>query len=177
MAKERADNTPELEYLGQHLQIARKSARLTQRQLALRTGIDTATINRIERSQRRPTLDQLLRLAKVLQISLQWFFSASNWPGAELQDITIELQSLGIADLLVPGVRVPGAFRPREEIVALALSGNEPEPRVLEAIPAVLAWNRWNPHLLRAYGRTYEKRTLYRIAWMADITLTIDKHF
>src|SRR5438270_6693047 len=60
MINQLADNAVEFEQLGQHLLIARKSANLTQRQLALRTGIDTATINRIERSQRRPTLDQLL---------------------------------------------------------------------------------------------------------------------
>ncbi|MBV9125124.1 MAG: helix-turn-helix transcriptional regulator [Planctomycetes bacterium] len=150
---------------------------MTQRQLALRTGINPATMNRIERSQRRPTLGQLLSLAKVLQVSLQWFLRATNWPGVDLPDIAIELHNLGIVDLVPSQVQVPGAFRPREEVIALALTGNEPEPRVIEALPAALAWHPWNVPLLRAFGQTAGRQTVYRIAWLADITLAIDKHF
>ena len=150
---------------------------LTQQQLAALSGIDQASINRIERSQRWPTLAQLSRLAKNLQVSFQWLMSGTHWPGSELRDLAIELQHWGIVDLWVPDARVPGAFRPREEVVALALSGNEPDPRIVEALPAVLAWNQWNVRLLRAYSETYEKRTLYRLAWLADVALTIDKHF
>jgi len=172
-----SDAAADFEQLGKHLFLARKRACLTQRQLALRTGIGTATINRIERSLRRPTLSQLICLAKVLQVSLQWFLSGSNWPGDDLPDIALELQNLGIVDLVITGIKVPGAFRPREEVVARAVSGKEPEPRIIEAIPAVLAWNRWNVRLLRAFSHTYGKPVLYRIAWLADVTLAIDKHF
>jgi transcriptional regulator with XRE-family HTH domain len=171
------DDLPELQYLGKHLLLARTRAGLTQRQLALRSRIDTATINRVERSQRRPTLEQLVRLAQVLQVPLQWFLNASNRPGTDLQEFAIELQNLGMADLCIAGARVPGAFRPPEELVALAVSAGEPEPRIVEALPAVLAWNRWNARLLLAYGRTSGKRTVHRLAWLADVTLTLDRLF
>jgi transcriptional regulator with XRE-family HTH domain len=166
----------EFQHLGAHVQAARSSAGLTQRELAARCGIDPATIVRIEHGQRLPTVTQLFQLAHVLGVSLQWFIGGSNWPGLELPGLALELQSLGIFDLLVSGAIVPGAFRPPEQVVAVAVAGNEPEPRIVEAIPAVLAWNRWNVRLLYAYSLE-DKRVLYRIGWLADIALTIDKHY
>jgi hypothetical protein len=123
-----------------------------------------------------PTLPQLTQFARALDVSVQWFMNGSNRPGLELQDVALELQDLGVADLLVEGARVPGAFRPPEQVIALAVSGNEPEPRIVEAMPAVLAWNRWNLWLLRAYCATYDERAIGRIAWLADIMLTIDRN-
>jgi hypothetical protein len=117
----------------------------------------------------------LLRLARALDRPLQWFLTGTDRPGTALQDLAIELRRLGAVDLSVGDSRVPGAFRPAEEVVALVLSGASPEPRVVEAIPAVLAWNRWNPALLRAYARSAGRKTLYRLAWLADITLALDR--
>jgi hypothetical protein len=48
---------------------------------------------------------------------------------------------------------VPGAFRPPEQIVAWAIRGDHPDPRIVEALPAVFAWNRWNEHLLTGCAR------------------------
>lgn len=167
----------DFENLGRYLFAARTRRGLTLRQLAARSGLAPASITRIEHAQRHPTLSQLASLAQALKVPIQWFSNGSNWPGVELPDLALELQALGIADLIVAGERVPGAFRPPEQVVVLAVSGNEPEPRVIEAIPAVLAWHRWNIHLLRAYALSDAKRTLYRLAWLADIALTIDKHY
>ena len=89
--------------------------------------------------QRRPTLDQFLRIAKTLDCSIQKLIGGSDRPGIELRDIAIELRHLGLADLCVKEPVVLGAFRRAEELIALAVAGHEPEPRVLEAIPAVLA--------------------------------------
>jgi hypothetical protein len=61
-------------------------------------------------------------------------------------------------------------------VIALAVTGNQPEPRIIEAIPAVLAWNRWSHTLLRAYSRKHELRTGIRLAWLADVTLTIHRN-
>lgn len=92
-----------------------------------------------------------------------------------MADLAIELQSLGIADLVVQSPTVPGAFRPVEQVIALTASGNQPEPRIIEALPAVLAWNRWSPRLLRAYGSLSDKRAPVRVAWLADVALTIER--
>jgi len=171
------EDDAEFSALGKHLASARARLGLTQGELARLTGIDRTALNRIERSQRRPTLAQVSRLATALQVSLQWFITGSNWPGTALQDIAIELQYLGTADLWVPHARLPGAFRAREEVIALAVSGDEPEPRIIEAIPAILAWNHWNVRLLRAYASLHGRRGLYRLAWLADVAVTIDQHF
>jgi hypothetical protein len=74
---------------------------------------------------------------------------------------------------LVADSAVPGAARRPEEVIALAVSGRSPDPRVVEAIPALLSWNRISPGLLRAHGRA--KKTTYRLAWLADVALTIDR--
>ena len=92
-----------------------------------------------------------------------------------MRNIAIELRHLGLVNLWVEDPVVPGAFRRTEEVIARAVSGQEPDPRILEAIPAVLAWNRIDPILLRAYGLTAKPRVTRRLAWLADIALAIDR--
>ncbi|HEV3260859.1 MAG TPA: hypothetical protein VG013_28665 [Gemmataceae bacterium] len=48
-----------------------------------------------------------------------------------------------------------------------------PDPRIVEALPAVFAWNTWNEHLLTAYARASDHRVVSRLAWLADVGLTI----
>ena len=125
--------------------------------------------------QRRPTLDQCIRIAKALEVPIQRLIGGSDRPGTELREIAIELRHLGMVDLWVKDAVVPGAFRRAEEVIALAVAGHEPEPRLVEAIPAVLAWNPIDPILLRAYGLTMRPRTARRLAWLADVALAIDR--
>src|SRR4051794_30122876 len=114
------EQTPaEIQNLGRWLSLARVRAGLTQQQLAARCGTDQSTISRIEMAQRSPSLDQLLQLAQALAVPLHWFLSGQERPGGGLTEIALELQALGVADLLVEGAAVPGAFRPAEEVVAL----------------------------------------------------------
>jgi transcriptional regulator with XRE-family HTH domain len=174
MTKRRAQLS-EAAKVGERLAKARARCGLSQTQLATRSQLDQARISYFEQGKRVPTLDQLLRLAQALDCPLQWFLSGTDRPGTTLPDIVIELRRLGMVDLLVRDSRVPGAFRPPEEAVSLALVGASPEPRVVEAIPAVLAWNQWNPVLLKAYARSAGRKTLYRLAWLADITLLLDR--
>ena len=94
-------------------------------------------------------------------------------PGTELTDISFQLQMLGIADLHVPNERVPGAFRSDEEVIALAVTGNAPSARIIEAMPAVLAWNAKNRFTLRLFADMYDPRIKYRVGWLADIAITI----
>ena len=69
---------------------------------------------------------------------------------------------------------MPGAFRLPEEVLALAVSGDRPSTRVVEAVPAFLAWNTWNSLLLRAFAKSQDRRAASRLAWLADIAITID---
>jgi transcriptional regulator with XRE-family HTH domain len=164
---------PELERLGAHLLAARTHAGLSQSALAARCALTQTQISYFEQGRRKPTLPQFVRLARALDIPVQWLLSGSFHPGDKIPDITVELRHLGIVDLWSRGATVPGAFRRPEEVVTLAVAGQEPNPRIVEAIPAVLAWNPFDPILLRAHGVV--SGTALRLAWLADITLASER--
>lgn len=163
----------ELKRVGAHILQARRDRGFNQSDLASRSSLSQVQISGFERGQRRATLTQLLKIAKALDVPIQRLLTGSDRPGEGLTEIAIELRRMGIEDLWVQGAVVPGAFRRPEEVICLALSPREPDPRVVEAIPAVLAWNEINPALLRAHGAV--TRTTARVAWLADIALSIDK--
>lgn len=160
---------------GKYLLNARERRVLSQRQLAAAADMHQSDISQMEQGKRLPSFEQLQKLAGILKVSLQWFLSGANVPCDEIEAITFQLQDLGIVDLHAENARVPGAFRPTEEVIALTLVGNAPPARIIEAIPAVLAWNYWHPFLLRANARIQGKRIEQRLAWLADIAITIHK--
>lgn len=166
----------ELEKLGLYVRAARIERGLSQSELADRSELLQTQISYFEAGARLPSLDQLLRIARSLSVSMQKLLAGSERPGSDLRDIAIELQYLGVVDLWVKGARVPGAFRRPEELMALVLASEEPDPRILEAVPAILAWNEFDPILLEAFGRTNGTRTCRRLAWLADVALAIEKH-
>jgi transcriptional regulator with XRE-family HTH domain len=171
----KAAESAEIQNLGQNLGVARRARGLSQVELAERSGLSQAQISYFEVAQRRPTLDQLLRISRALECPIQRLFTGADRPGKQLRDIAIELRSLGLVDLWVEGPFVPGAFRAPEEVIALAVSGIEPDPRVVEAIPAILAWNPISPVLLKAYSVQSGLATVRRLAWLGDIALVIDR--
>jgi transcriptional regulator with XRE-family HTH domain len=171
----RSATLAELKNLGRCLLKARLRQGLTQKELAAKASVSQPRVSDIEKGEVLPTLPQLIRLAKALAVPVQWFLSGWVVPGTETPDFALQLEWLGVVDLLVQGAVVPGAFRPTEQVLALAVAGNEPNPRIIEAIPAVLAWNRWSPSLLRAYTRPRTSRASIRLAWLADVALTIHR--
>ena len=148
---------------------------MSQAELAGRCALSQTQISYFELGQRRPTLDQLVRIAKALDYSIEGLIAGANRPGNELRHMAVELRSLGMADLWVKDAVVPGAFRRAEELIAVAVGGEEPDPRIVEAIPAILAWNEIDPILLRAHGLATRPRTVRRLAWLAGVALAIDR--
>jgi transcriptional regulator with XRE-family HTH domain len=132
-------------------------------------------ITYFETGARVPSLEQLIRIARALDVPAQRLLSGANRVGCAVNEIALELRSLGLADLWAENIAVPGAFRRPEEVVALAVSGKEPEARIIEGVPAVLAWNRWNGALLRTFARAKGGSIVFRFAWLADIALAIDR--
>jgi transcriptional regulator with XRE-family HTH domain len=163
----------ELAGLEKRLTAARLKKGLTQAELAARCQLQRQQITFFERGARIPALDQLVRIARALELPLQRFLSGADRPGNGVRETAIELRNLGLIDLWVEKPIVPGAFRRPEEVVALAVAGDEPEARIVEGIPAILAWNRWNKILLRAFARVTGPRTIYRLAWLADVVLAL----
>lgn len=164
---------PELENFGHHLTSARIERGLSQGSLGGLCGLSQARISLFEAGHGLPSLDQFIRLARVLEIPLQRLIGGENRPGEQLRDIAIELHQLGAVDLKISDAVVPGAARRPEETIALAVSGGEPNPRIIETIPALLSWNTFDPEILRAFGTT--SKTIYRLAWLADVAISIDR--
>jgi transcriptional regulator with XRE-family HTH domain len=158
---------------GAYLRDARLQSGMTQRRLASAARVQRAHIVRIEAGKRVPHLDEALRLAAALKVSLQRLARGTQRPASDACGIAFELFRLGIWDLEVSGARVPGAFRRPEQVVAAALQGDRPEPRIVEAMPAVLARNRFDVGLLIAFARHYDSRVRRRLAWLSDVTRTL----
>jgi transcriptional regulator with XRE-family HTH domain len=153
----------------------RRARGLSQAGLAKRAGLQRQQITFYETGARIPHVSNLLQIAVALDVSLQRLLTGRDRPGSGARDIAIELRSLGLIDLWVEEPVVPGAFRRPEEVVVQAITGNAPEARILEALPAVLAWNRWSSVLLWAHARAAGQRTVYRLAWLADVVLELDR--
>jgi transcriptional regulator with XRE-family HTH domain len=161
--------------VGKQLTTARLARGLSQTELAARCRLKRQQINYFETGARVPRLAQLLQIARALDLPLQRLLSGSDRPGGGVRELAIELRHLGLIDLWVESPVVPGAFRRPEEVVALAVAGQEPEARLVEGVPALLAWNRWNGSLLRAFAREAGRGTVYRLAWLADVALAIER--
>ncbi|ACZ31249.1 transcriptional regulator, XRE family [Xylanimonas cellulosilytica DSM 15894] len=65
-----------LDNVGPRLRAFRQALRLTLSDLAEQTGLTSSTISRLERSQIRPTLEQLLPLARVYGVPLDELVAA-----------------------------------------------------------------------------------------------------
>jgi len=175
MGKRPEKDAESIHQFASYLRKARRNRGLSQQTLSEITQIQRPDITRFELAKRWPTFPQLLRIAKALQIPLQWFLTGAERPGNELEDIAIQLKRLGVVDLFVPQEQVPCVFRSNEEVLVLAVRGANPDPRVIEAIPAILAWHKWNNRLLKAYIFDYPE-TEARIGWLADVVLSIHRH-
>ena len=165
----------ELGQLAENLIAARRERELSQVVLAAKAKLTRQHLTYFEKGLRVPSVSQLVRLARALDLPLQRLLFGRNGLGAEPRDIAIELRHLGLIDLWVANPVVPGAFRRPEEVVIRAIAGRAPEARIVEGIPAVLAWNRWSHFLLWAFARAIGRASVYRLAWLCDIVLTIER--
>ena len=164
---------PDLVGLGNYLAESRLKAGLSQATLAARCGLVQQQVSYFEAGLRIPTLAQVIQMARVLDISIQRLITGADRPGAGPAGLALELRQLGAVDLRVSNSHVPGSFRRPEEVINLALAGESPDPRIVEALPAVLAWSELNIDLLIGYSKA--GGTTRRLAWLADVVLTLDR--
>lgn len=152
---------------------ARIKAKITQSALSRRANVNRTKIVRMEVGKYVPQLDEALRLAQALKVPLQQFLTGKTRPSIGLKGIAFELYQLGIRDYVVNDAVVPGAFRRPEQVVVLALRGDRPETRLVDAMPLVLATNTLNVRLTLAYAKLHDRRVLVRLAWLSDVTLAL----
>jgi transcriptional regulator with XRE-family HTH domain len=159
--------------VGTHLKQARRNAKLTQLVLARRAGVNRTSLAKIELGQSALTIEDLTRLATALHVPVQQFLTGNPRPALDLKGIAFELYQLGVRDYVVEGAAVPGAFRRPEEVVVLALRGDRPEARLIDAMPFVLATRPLNAGLALAYANHHDRRVQGRLAWLSDVTLAL----
>jgi transcriptional regulator with XRE-family HTH domain len=164
---------PHARLFGALLKQARQAAGLSQTRLAAAGGIPRLRVVRAESGEYPLRLDEALQVAAALKIPLERLTSGRWMPCADLQGIGLELYQLGLRDLEVAGASVPGAFRQPAEVVALALAGDRPEPRIIEGMPTILARRKLTVPLTLAFADKYDPRVRTRLAWLSDVTLTL----
>ncbi len=158
---------------GANIKSAGISVRFTQAALSRRSGISRSQIVKMEAGRVIPQLDEAVRIADVLHIPIQRLLTGKTKPSVGLNGIAHELHNLGITDLVVSDAEVPGAFRRSEQVIALALSGDRPEVRIVEAIPYVLSQTKLHVRLAISFAELYDPRVKYRLAWLSDVTLVL----
>lgn len=161
------------QFFGTNLRSARQAAGLSQAWLAKAAKVPRLRVVRAETGHYILKLDEVIRLAEVLRVPLERLTTGRWRPGNSLREIAFELFHLGIRDLEVSAPNVPGSFRAAEQVVTSALKGDCPEPRVVDAIPFVLARHKLNVPLAVAFAELYDPRLRTRLAWLSDVTLTL----
>lgn len=61
---------------GQQIQKLRKEKNLTQEDLAEHVGVDRSYMGFVERGERNPTLDKIIKIAKALKVTLSELFAS-----------------------------------------------------------------------------------------------------
>lgn len=150
---------------------ARNARGLVQAEVAEALGISQTVYSKLETGRSTLSWARVAQLARFFKLPLQWALNGTERPGEDLAGISFELRFYGLSDLLVSGAQVPGAYRGFEEVIALAVGELRPDPRVIDAIPALLLRNTWSAHVLGGFAAAHHAEQ--RLAWLADVALVI----
>jgi transcriptional regulator with XRE-family HTH domain len=77
--------------IGQRVRVLRQKRKLTQRGLAIKSGLDNSAISRIETDQRRPNQDTLIVLAKTLGVSTDFILTGKEQKDDIIDDFAFAL--------------------------------------------------------------------------------------
>lgn len=76
----------DFQIFAKRLKQARENAKLTQTQFSEKTGIAQGTISAYEQGKaKNPTIDSLIRMANILDVSIDWLVGASDEVQTELE--------------------------------------------------------------------------------------------
>lgn len=121
---ERAEHT--LDTVGPRLKHLRLRRDITLTTLAEATGISTSTLSRLESGLRRPTLEQLLPLARHYGVTLDSLVDAPRTANPR-----IDLRPLSCTDgsVVIPLTRRPGGIRAYKFVLPSGLDDTDPQLR------------------------------------------------
>ncbi|GAB3499366.1 helix-turn-helix domain-containing protein [Amycolatopsis cihanbeyliensis] len=122
-----ADRT--LDAVGPRLKQLRQRRDITLADLAEETGISTSTLSRLEAGLRRPTLEQLLPLARAYEVTLDELVDA---PPTGNPRITLRPVACGDGSTILPLTRRPGGIQAYKFVLPAGDDDAEPDLRTHE---------------------------------------------
>lgn len=118
-----------LDNVGPRLKRLRLRRDVTLTQLAAETGISSSTLSRLEAGLRRPTLEQLLPLARYYAVTIDSLVDAPR-----TADPRVDLRPLGFGDgsVVIPLTRRPGGIQAYKFVLPAGDDGTVPDLRTHE---------------------------------------------
>lgn len=115
-----------LDLVGQRLKQLRLHRDVTLTQLAAETGISTSTLSRLEAGLRRPTLEQLLPMARFHGVTIDSLVDAPR-----SADPRVDLRPLACSDgsTVIPLTRRPGGIQAYKFVLPVGHDDTQPELR------------------------------------------------
>ena len=127
-----------LDAVGPRLKRLRLRRDITLSDLAAQTGISTSTLSRLEAGLRRPTLEQLLPLAKAHGVTLDELVDA---PATGDPRINLRPIATGDGSVVLPLTRHPGGIQAYKFVLPTGQDGAEPEMRTHEGYDWIYVLN------------------------------------
>ena len=123
------DTDRTLDAVGPRLKLLRQRRNLTLTDLTTETGISTSTLSRLEAGLRRPTLEQLLPLARAYGVTLDELVDAppTGNPRIHLRPIAV-----GDGSTVIPLTRRPGGIQAYKFVLPTGQDKTEPTLRTHE---------------------------------------------
>ena len=128
MPDETSAENPVLDAVGPRLRALRRQRQTTLAQLAAATGISVSTLSRLESGERRPTLELLLPLARVHQVTLDELVDAPATGDPRIHARPVVRRGV----TYVPLTRRPGGPHAYKMIYPGQVPAGEPEQQVHE---------------------------------------------
>ena len=127
-----------LEAVGPRLKRLRQRRDVTLTDLAKQTGISASTLSRLETGLRRPTLEQLLPLARAHGVTLDELVDAppTGDPRVHLRPIPC-----GDGSVVLPLTRRPGGIQAYKFVIPAGRDDDTPDPRTHEGFDWVYVLN------------------------------------
>jgi transcriptional regulator with XRE-family HTH domain len=127
-----------LDAVGPRLKRLRLHRDITLAELAEQTGISVSTLSRLETGLRRPTLEQLLPLARAYGVTLDDLVDA---PPTGDPRITLRPITLNDGSTILPLTRRPGGIQAYKFVLPAGDDAREPERRTHEGYDWVYVLN------------------------------------
>ncbi|MCA2212144.1 helix-turn-helix domain-containing protein [Jidongwangia harbinensis] len=127
-----------LDAVGHRLKLLRQRRDITLADLAAETGLSASTLSRLEAGVRRPTLEQLLPLARAYGVTLDELVGA---PPTGDPRINLRPIACGDGSIILPLTRRPGGIQAYKFVLPAGAGDREPELRTHEGYDWVYVLN------------------------------------